>query len=57
MGFPDGVVLKNLPAAAGDIRDVGSIPGPGSSPGVGNGNSLLCSCLKNPMDQGAWKAI
>ena len=43
-GFPSGTVLKNLPAKAGDVRDVGSIPGLGRSPGVGNGNSLQHSC-------------
>ena len=44
-GFPSGTVLKNLPAKAGDVRDVGSIPGLGRSPGVGNGNPLQYSCL------------
>ena len=39
-----------------DTRDAGSIPGSGRSPGVGNGNSLQCSCLKNSMDRGAWWA-
>ena len=37
-GFPGGVVVKNLPASAGDARDTGSIPGSGRSNGVGNGN-------------------
>ena len=50
------LVVKNLPASAGDIRDVGSIPGAGRSPGVGNGNPLQYSCLENPMDRGAWRA-
>ena len=36
---------------------LGSIPGSGRSPGEGNGNPLLYSCLQNPMDRGAWKAI
>ena len=36
--------------------DPGSIPGSGRSPGEGNGNSLQYSCLKNPMDRGAWQA-
>ena len=40
MGFPGGSVVKNLPASAGDARDVVSIPGSGRSPGAGNGNSL-----------------
>ena len=45
--------MKNLPADAGDAKDVGSIPGSGRSPGVGNGNLLQYSCLKNSMDRGA----
>ena len=57
MGFLGGAVLKNLPANAGDSGDVGSIPGSGRSPGVGNGNTLQYSCLRNPMDQGAQWAI
>ena len=50
------LVVKNPPAKAGDIRDTGSIPGSGRSPGEGNGNPLQYSCLKNPMDRGAWWA-
>ena len=50
------LVVKNLPANAGDIRDVGSIPGLGRSPGGGHGNPLNYSCLENPMDRGAWQA-
>ena len=50
-------VVKNLPANAGDIRDAGSIPGSERSPGGGHGNPLQCSCLENPMDRGAWRAI
>ena len=50
------VVIKNLPANAEDIRDVGSIPGLGRSSGEGNGNSLQCSCLENPIERGAWQA-
>ena len=50
------LVVKNLPANAGDLRDVGSIPGPGRSPGEGNGNPLQYSCLGNPRDRGAWWA-
>ena len=46
-------VVKNLPANAEGIRDIGSIPGLGRSPGEGNGNSLQCFCLKNPVDRGA----
>ena len=49
------LVVKNLPANAGDIRDTGSIPGWGRSPGGGNGNPLQYSCLGNPMDRGAWQ--
>ena len=48
--------MKDLPTKAGDIRDMGSIPGSGRSPGEGNGNPLLDSCLENPMDRGAWRA-
>ena len=50
------LVLKNLPANAGDVRDGGSIPGSGRSPGGGNDNPLQYSCLGNPMDRGAWWA-
>ena len=50
------LVVKNPPPSAGDIRDVGSIPGSGRSPGEGNGNPLRYSCLENPMDRGAWWA-
>ena len=49
-------MVKNLPANAGDIRDVGSIPGLGRYPGGGNGNPLQYCCLKNLMDRGAWRA-
>ena len=54
MDFPGSKVVKNLPANAGDARDMGSIPGSGRSPGVGNGNPLQFSCLENSMDRGAW---
>ena len=50
------LVVKNPPANAGDIRDSGSIPGLGRSPGVGNGNPLHYSYLENSMDRGAWWA-
>ena len=50
------LMVKNLPANAGDIRNVGFIPGSGRSPGGGNGNPLQYSCLENPMDRGAWQA-
>jgi len=46
------LVLKNPPATAGDIRDLGLIPGSGRSPGEGNGNPLQYSCLENPIDKG-----
>ena len=42
------LVVKNLPASAGDIRDAGAIPGSGRFPGGGHGNPLQCSCLENP---------
>ena len=50
-------MVKNLPANAGDVRDAGLIPGSGRSPGEGNGNPFQYSCLENPMDRGAWRAI
>ena len=50
------LVVKNLPANAGEARDMGSIPGSGRSPGRGNGNPLQYSCLENPRDRGAWWA-
>ena len=50
------LVVKNLPANAGDIRDAGSIPGSGRSPGEGNDSPLQYSCLENPTDRGAWRA-
>ena len=51
------LVVKNLPENAGDLRDVGLIPGSGRSPGEGNGNPLQYPCLENPMDRGAMWAI
>ena len=56
LGFPDGSVVKNPPANAGDIGDAGSLLGSGRSPGEGNGNLLQYSCLENPMKRGAWWA-
>ena len=50
------LVVKNLPANAGDVRDEGSVPGLGTSPGGGNGNPLQDSFLENAMDRGAWWA-
>ena len=56
MSFPGGSGGKDLPANAGDIRDVGSIPELGRSPGGGHDNPLQYSCLENPMDRGVWQA-
>ena len=50
------LVVKNLLANAGDIRDTGLIPGLGRFPGEGNSNPLQYSCLENPMGRGAWWA-
>ena len=51
------LVVKNLPANAGDIRDTGLIPGSGRSTGGGHGNPLQYSRLENPMDREAWRAM
>ena len=48
------LVVKNPPTNAGDVRDVGSVPGLERSPGGGHRNPLQYSCLENPMDRGAW---
>ena len=53
VGFPGDSKVKNLPTNAGDVS---LIRGLGKSPGGGNGNPLQCSCLGNPMDEGAWWA-
>ena len=50
------LVVKNSPANAGDIRDIGSVPGLGGSPGGGHGNPLQYSCMENSMDRGALQA-
>ena len=50
------LVVKNLPAKAGDIRKVGSVPGLGTSPGEGHGNPLQYSRLENSIDRGAWQS-
>ena len=64
LGFPDfrphanesvGAVAKNLPANAGDARDVSSVPGLGRSPGEENGNPLQYSYLENSVDRGVWR--
>ena len=49
-------MVKNLPANAGDMRDAGSIPGSGRTPGGGHGNPLHYSHLENSMDRKAWQA-
>ena len=54
--FQVALVVKNLPAIAGDIKDVGSVPKLERSPRKGNGNPLQYSCLGNAMDRGAWWA-
>ena len=51
------LVVKNPPANAGDIRDMGLIPGSGRSPGRGHGNPLQYAYLESSMDRGAWWAI
>ena len=53
LGFPHSSVSKE---SACNVGDLGSIPGSGRSPEVGNGNPLQYSCLENPMDRGAWRA-
>ena len=50
-------MVNNPLANAGDVRDTGSIPGSGRSPGEGNGNPLQYSCQENPMDRGDCKAV
>ena len=51
------LVVKNLPANAGDIRNMSSVPESGRSPGGGHGNPLQCSCLENSVDREAWQAM
>ena len=50
------LAVKNLPANAGGIRDVGSVPGSGRFPEEGHGNPLQYSCVENSLDRGAWWA-
>ena len=51
-------MVKNLPANAGDSRDVDLIPGLGGSPGMGVDNPLKYPCLENSMDRGAgWATV
>ena len=56
VSFPDGAVVKNLPANTRNAKDAGSIPGSRRSPGGGNGYPLQYPCLENSMDRGAWWA-
>ena len=56
-GFPGGTSDKQWSANAGDLRDMGLIPGAERSPGGGNGSPFQYSCLENPIDRGAWKAM
>ena len=51
------LVVKKPPASAGDIRDVGLIPGSGRFPGGGHGHPFQCSCPENPMGRRAWWAM
>ena len=50
------LVVKNVPASARGIRDVGLIPGPGRFPAGENDHPFQYSCRENPMDRGAWRA-
>ena len=50
-------MVKNTPAIAGEVRDTGSIPGSGRSPGKEHGNALQYSCLENPKDRGTLWAM
>ena len=50
-------MVKNPPANVGNTGDTGSTPKVGRSPGGGNGNLLQYSCLENPKERGAWRAI
>ena len=49
-------MVKNMPASARDVKEAGSTPGSGRSPGGPHGNPLQDSCPENPMDRGAWWA-
>ena len=51
------LVVKNLPTNAGDIKDLGLIPGSGRSPGRGRGNPLQYSCLEDPTGGEVWQAM
>ena len=52
-----GIKKKKSTCNAGDVRDPASIPGSGRSPGGGHGNPLQYSCLEDPMNGGAWRAM
>ena len=56
LGIPQWLSSKDPPANAGDVRDTGSIPGLGISPGGGHGNPLQYSCLENPICREAWQS-
>ena len=56
MGLPGWLSGKESACKAGAEGDMGSIPGSGRLPGGGHGSPLLCSCLENPVDSGAWWA-
>ena len=56
-GFPGGMVIRNMPAIAGDAREADSVLGLGRSPRVGNGNLLQYSCLENSSARRAWWAV
>ena len=55
-GFSKVLVVKNMPANSEDVRDAGSVPGLGGSPGGGHGNPFQYRCLEKPLDRGAWWA-
>ena len=57
MGFQVVLVVKNLTANAGDVRDVDLLPESRRSPGGEHSNPLQYSCLENPMDRRAWQAV
>ena len=57
LGFPGVSVVKNPPANAGDVRNVGLIPGSGRSPVGGHSNQLQYSCVENTIDRRDWQAI
>ena len=56
MGSPGGSSGKEFATNAGDVRDIGLIPGSGRSPGGEDDNPLKHACLENPMDRGTWRA-